>query len=573
MSRVGFTVARFRLPALSERARSAPLMLAPIIVLHVAALTVLYLTEWGFVHSTLALMSWALLNSTFLLMLRRPGVSAALSLVLMGLLILLSKFKFDVLWLGITFLDFLIVDRDTVSFLLAIMPRLQIVVLIGVTVAIPALIAIWRVDPYRIARRASAGAGVMCAIGLGAISLAVPEEPWEPFQGVNHISNFFRSAAADISGLSGQGFFDADARAAGPTPLAGDTNCRPQGKPPHIILLLDESSFDISRAPGIKVPAGYREHFRSFDGKRRSLIVEASGGPTWYSEYNVLTGLSTRSFGRFQFYVTRIATDRVERGLPRALHRCGYKTVTLYPAAGAFLSARRFQTGTGIEHFIDQSEMDAADDMQPDRYYLDQVQRVFERKMEEHDGPLFVFAYVTANHFPWTIIYRPDLTPDWRGPGNEPAVDEYIRRQHLSAHDYAEFVASLKRKFPNESFLLVRFGDHQPAISARLIDPSLSDKEISRKIRAYDTSYFTTYYAIDTINFDPVNVSSALDRLEAPYLPLVVQEAAGLPLDTSFTEQKSILKRCQGTFYSCAGGAEARRFNRLLIDAGLIKNL
>jgi len=31
--------------------------------------------------------------------------------------------------------------------------------------------------------------------------------------------------------------------------------------------------------------------------------------------------------------------------------------------------------------------------------------------------------------------------------------------------------------------------------------------------------------------------------------------------------------RCQGLFYSCAGGAEARHFNRLLIDAGLISNL
>ena len=38
-------------------------------------------------------------------------------------------------------------------------------------------------------------------------------------------------------------------------------------------------------------------------------------------------------------------------------------------------------------------------------------------------------------------------------------------------------------------------------------------------------------------------------------------------------EQKKILERCHGLFYSCAGGAEARRFNRLLIDAGLIKGL
>ena len=68
-------------------------------------------------------------------------------------------------------------------------------------------------------------------------------------------------------------------------------------------------------------------------------------------------------------------------------------------------------------------------------------------------------------------------------------------------------------------------------------------------------------------------MSSALDKLDAPYLPIVVQEAAGLPLDPSFAEQKKIMQRCAGMFYRCAGGAEARRFNRLLIDAGLIKGL
>ena len=44
-------------------------------------------------------------------------------------------------------------------------------------------------------------------------------------------------------------------------------------------------------------------------------------------------------------------------------------------------------------------------------------------------------------------------------------------------------------------------------------------------------------------------------------------------LDPSFAEQKRILERCRGLFYRCSGGAEARRFNRLLIDAGLIKGL
>ena len=32
--------------------------------------------------------------------------------------------------------------------------------------------------------------------------------------------------------------------------------------------------------------------------KERKFVVEGVGGPSWYTEYNVLTGLSVRSFGR-----------------------------------------------------------------------------------------------------------------------------------------------------------------------------------------------------------------------------------------------------------------------------------
>jgi hypothetical protein len=117
----------------------------------------------------------------------------------------------------------------------------------------------------------------------------------------------------------------------------------------------------------------------------------------------------------------------------------------------------------------------------------------------------------------------------------------------------------------------VRFGDHQPLFAKYFVDPTLDQASVAQHIQRFDPRYFTTYYAIDTINFTPPDLSSALDTLDAPYLPPVVLEAAGVPLDPSFAEQKTILQRCGGLFYLCAAGAEARRFNRLLIDAGLIK--
>jgi hypothetical protein len=163
--------------------------------------------------------------------------------------------------------------------------------------------------------------------------------------------------------------------------------------------------------------------------------------------------------------------------------------------------------------------------------------------------------------------------PQWQDLQNPPLVDEYLRRQAMSAQDYNDFVAALKQKFPGEPFLLVRYGDHQPDFSTRLLEPGLDRAAVAQRVMKFDPKYYTTYYAIDAINFKPADTSSAADTLDGPYLPLVILEAAGLPLDPSFVEQKNILRRCNGIFYACNGGAEARRFNRLLIDAGLIKQL
>ena len=176
------------------------------------------------------------------------------------------------------------------------------------------------------------------------------------------------------------------------------------------------------------MPAGYGAHFQSFDGKTRSLLVEGAGGPTWYTEYNVLTGLSARSYGRFAYFVTRIAAGRVERGLPQALRRCGYKTFSLYPVYGAFLSARSFQETAGVGRFLDSADMKARD-FEPDRFYFDKALKMIER--EQGKQPLFMLVYTVLNHFPWwNFRFRPDLDAGLARPSaTTPEVDEYLRRQ------------------------------------------------------------------------------------------------------------------------------------------------
>src|SRR5262245_22120360 len=94
-----------------------------IAAVHLAALAVFFTTEYGPFAIMLSVLAWVFVNCFLLSVLQRPGVCAALSLAFIVVLIALSHFKFGILQLTLTFLDFLIIDRDTFSFMLSVFPR------------------------------------------------------------------------------------------------------------------------------------------------------------------------------------------------------------------------------------------------------------------------------------------------------------------------------------------------------------------------------------------------------------------------------------------------------------------
>ncbi|MFH1340908.1 MAG: sulfatase-like hydrolase/transferase [Pseudomonadota bacterium] len=537
---------------------------------HLAAIGLMLQTENDFGARLGFLLSWGLLNCFWIALLRRPALSGALSLTLVVVLILLSQFKHGIVQMTVNFIDVMVIDFDSAAFLFTIFPNLRWSVIGAAIVILPLMYALWWLDPFRIRRLPALACKLTCLAALTGYAYAWPEQPWRGYYDDGYLSKFSRSGVTAVSDFITYGFMESDAVAAGRLKVPLEDSCAPTGRRPHIIMIHDESSFDIRQARGIKVPQGYGSHFKSSDGKSRTFMAESSGGASWFTEYNVLAGLSSRSFGRFSYFVTRIAAGRVERGLPLALRRCGYSTTSLYPAHGAFMSARGFHTTTGIQNFLDARDLGARG-VEPDRFFYDKAINLLSQNAPAK--PQFIFVYLAANHFPWEKKFRPDLTPSWSRPGNEPKVDEYLRRQAMSAGDYAAFVAGLKKKFPAQPFLIVRYGDHQPEFSSNILDPGLDEVAVGKKFESYDPRYFATYYAIDTINFEPVKSPAVMETIDAPYLPLVIQEAAGIPLDPSFEEQKNIMMRCKGVFYACKSGAEARRFNRLLIDAGFLKNL
>src|SRR5262245_46966756 len=88
---------------------------AVVLVLHLAALAILLLTESRPVPQLAFLLSWSFFNFCWIVMTRRPALAAALSLAFLVLLIMVSRFKHDVLLMTVNFVDLMIIDPDTIS--------------------------------------------------------------------------------------------------------------------------------------------------------------------------------------------------------------------------------------------------------------------------------------------------------------------------------------------------------------------------------------------------------------------------------------------------------------------------
>src|SRR5882757_9712500 len=190
-----------RLGAAHAVGRRDALRIALIASLHLASLAIMAFTEAGIVAKLAFLLAWGILNFFWLGLTRRPVVSAALSLAMIVILVLVSRLKYDIIWMTANFLDVMVIDNDTISYLFSVMPGLYRNILVSMVVVLPLAVLLWRFDTFRIRfRTALIGFGA-CLVGITAVAFAQPQEDWETFLGGSYVSKFARSGVTAVSEL------------------------------------------------------------------------------------------------------------------------------------------------------------------------------------------------------------------------------------------------------------------------------------------------------------------------------------------------------------------------------------
>jgi hypothetical protein len=342
-------------------------------------------------------------------------------------------------------------------------------------------------------------------------------------------------------------------------------SCIPASRPPHIILIHQESVVPPSYFPSLVYDRTIDPFFQSFDGKLHSLRVETYGGASWLTEFSVLTGLSAFSLGNLRQFAQTIMAGKVRETLPQALSRCGYRNVAFHPMLRIYLSIGNFLEAVGVHKMFDAKDQGAKSATERDRFYYSSALAEMERHLKTSSQPLFTFIETMATHGPYTYTYMPEVAVSGGGPGTDPRMHEYLRRVSMARIDYDFLRSELVHRFPDQSFLIVHYGDHQPTATRTLLG-FRREADIEHVLRSGSPAALVTYYAVDAVRYEPPALPR-LEMLDVPYLPAVILAAAGLPISDVTRERLRLVMLCHGRYHGCA---EIPTFHRLLIDSGVV---
>src|SRR5258708_1820095 len=164
---------------------------ALLVAIHLAAFGILLWYEDEPSAQAAFVLTWAALNFFWLVVLRRPLTSAALSLVLIVILIALSQFKHGTLLMTATFVDVMLIDAATFSFFLKVNPGLVEKLGLAVALALPVMVLLWRGGPLWARPRPALPRWRLILPAPHRVSLAGPSPPADeiyPPHNVSHIA-------------------------------------------------------------------------------------------------------------------------------------------------------------------------------------------------------------------------------------------------------------------------------------------------------------------------------------------------------------------------------------------------
>lgn len=238
---------------------------------------------------------------------------------------------------------------------------------------------------------------------------------------------------------------------------------------PDVILILDESLFDLDAVPGFEFSEPIDEVIEPY--KNATLISPRYGGYTSAMEWESLTGFSLaylpNSLTPYTTYYNN--PNEVCPSIAQEFLKNGYITKAMHPDLPAFYNRTTVYKCFGFEQYLALSAFDKTEENTTNNgwvkdYYL--AEKIID-ELEKDDEPQFIFAITMEGHYVTVDKYDdPSITVS--GDGLTDADINQIQQQAQSYYDASYALKDIidYMDSTDRPTLLYVYGDHLPPMDA-----------------------------------------------------------------------------------------------------------
>ena len=258
---------------------------------------------------------------------------------------------------------------------------------------------------------------------------------------------------------------------------------------PNIIFIMGESFSDLSENEHLDF-SDYRDPLKNWKELAQSdqavsghIMVPGYGGGTSDTEFDVLTGLSTRFIdGASNSYsLIRKKMDAI----PWRLKEMGYDTLAIHPGFSWFYNRANVYPDLGFDEFLHLEHFQGEEKYRggyiADLYAIDCILEEGKTHDAQSDNPLFTFCVTIENHGPYDEKYNEveetfstdvDLTAEEKN-----LLNSYFMGIIDAVEEQGRLTEELEKS--DEPTIVVYFGDHLPGFSNGMAFFDLLDYDIS----------------------------------------------------------------------------------------------
>jgi hypothetical protein len=333
-------------------------------------------------------------------------------------------------------------------------------------------------------------------------------------------------------------------------------------RPADIVVFLQESQFNPATISGCPDALCHMQAFGATADTvtHGPLQVHVFGGGTWLTEFALANGVPHAAFGAAGDFAPFNVAPGTRRSFVRSLKAAGYRTVAVYPTRGGMMNGRIAYRSYGFDRFLDASDLGLSGSFATSDLAMHEAGRAVLAEERKHGQPVFLLVLTIFNHsehgvhmdrVPRKLVEQ--VAPHFADERQAANVADYLwRTREFESVLGATRAAVLEAGRPA---VFAWFGDHQPPFGNAI---SLRDRiEPVRTASGTVPAKFQTWYQV-TSNVRHLAPQAELRPLDIVFLPGVLAQAAGVPLDDWLAANVIAREDCGGLLLSCrrVGGAE-----------------